>query len=338
MKDIPLVSVLMPVYNAENFIAEAIESILAQTYSDFEFIIIDDSSTDRSVEIINSYKDSRIILIVKPKNTGYTQSLNIGLSLAKGKYIARMDSDDVSLPVRFAKQVNVLESDLKIGVCGSSYNIIGSKNVKVHPFSHDEIQVAMLTHCAIGHPTVMLRKSVLDLNDIKYDPSFEPAEDYCLWVKLSRYTKLVNIQEVLLNYRVHETQVSGIKRSQQLKNSDKVILQQLQNFKVTPSDDEQRIHLTLANANMQEIIKLTVKETFIWLNGLYKANRRHHNYNEFYLRCLLQDLWHNFLFSKLEYNLSTLKFDVFSEFSVREKLGGYNYIKFVVKCLIKYKN
>ncbi len=208
MLENPLITVLMPVYNCANFVSEAVESILSQTYTDFEFIIIDDCSTDKTVNIIKSYTDTRIRLIEKPRNTGYTYSLNLGLEMAKGKYIARMDGDDISLPLRFEKQVAFLENNIDVVLCGTALKIIDSDRVIRYPEFHDDIKVQLLRHNCIGHPSVMLRKSILNKNSLIYNIGKEPAEDYDLWTKLVFFGKFYNLPEVLLFYRQHDMQVS----------------------------------------------------------------------------------------------------------------------------------
>lgn len=218
----PLVTVLMPLYNTEKYIGEAVESILNQTYTNFEFIIIDDASTDNSVAIVQSYQDSRIQLIVKPQNTGLTVSLNMGLKLAKGKYIARMDSDDISVLNRLATQVAFMEANADVAVCGSWFQYINKETIIQHPEHHYEIKVALLSYCAIGHPTVMLRNEFLQQHQLTYNTEMEPAEDYALWAKISCLGKLANLPDVLLQYRVHENQVSSVRSSKQYDISNKI--------------------------------------------------------------------------------------------------------------------
>ena len=207
--NLPKITVLMPVYNCELYVCEAIDSVLGQSFSDFEFLIIDDASSDSTVSLIKSYNDSRIQLIEKPINTGYTNSLNYGLKIAKGKYIARMDGDDISLQERFVKQVSFLEANPDIILCGSWYSIIGSERIEKVPEKHDQIKLAFLKGNCIAHPSVMMRKQSLDLFSIIYDVAKEPAEDYDLWVRLMSKGKLHNLQEVLLDYRTHSKQVSN---------------------------------------------------------------------------------------------------------------------------------
>jgi glycosyltransferase involved in cell wall biosynthesis len=218
MQKNPLVTVLMPVYNCELYIAEAIGSILHQTYQNFEFLIIDDASNDTTVSIIKTFEDPRIHLIEKPKNSGYTESLNYGLRIAKGKYIARMDGDDVSLPERLKVQVAYMEAHPEVVACGAFYTIMDQGSVKVLPKDHEAIKVCLLDQTCFAHPVVMLRKAVLDTCHLHYDVTKEPAEDYALWVTLLKYGKLYNIDKVLLQYRIHEQQVSIQRRTKQLES------------------------------------------------------------------------------------------------------------------------
>lgn len=210
------ISVIMPVYNCELYIKESIDSILNQTYTNFEFLIIDDASTDETISIIKSYDDTRIQLIVKPINTGLTNSLNYGLKLAKGKYIARMDGDDICMPERFEKQVAFLEANAGIVLCGTCYKVIGSNLVKRLPEHCEDIKLGLLRGNCIVHSSVMMRKQILDEFSIVYDVSKEPAEDFDLWVRFLLFGKLYNLQEALLNYRVHNTQVSQKRKIQQI--------------------------------------------------------------------------------------------------------------------------
>jgi glycosyltransferase involved in cell wall biosynthesis len=211
----PFISVLIPVYNCEKYIQTAIESVLNQTFSNFELLIIDDKSTDNTVEIIQQFQDERIRLVVKEKNSGYTNSLNWGIANAKGKYIARMDGDDICLPTRFEKQVSFLDANPDVIACGSSSIIIGTDTVVAVPENHEEIKLALLKGNCMIHPSIMIRKDSIDKFSISYDTSKEPAEDYDLWVQLAIIGKLHNLQEVLLHYRIHENQVSNVRNENQ---------------------------------------------------------------------------------------------------------------------------
>jgi glycosyltransferase involved in cell wall biosynthesis len=215
--DAPIISVLMPVYNAEKYVYEAIDSILKQTYRNFELLIFDDASTDSSKQIISSFHDPRIQLVSSAINTGYVKHLNDGLNLARGKYIARMDADDIAQTNRFQLQLSYLEQHQAVGVCGSWIEFIGDKvGVQDFPVCHRDIVTHLLLYGnAMAHPAVMIRKAVLDEHAITYDSSLEPAEDYDLWQRLVPYTQLHNIPQSLLKYRVHGSSESVLKKEKQ---------------------------------------------------------------------------------------------------------------------------
>ena len=202
----PKVTVLMPVYNGEKYLREAIESILNQTFKDFEFLIINDGSTDSSRDIVLSYNDSRIRLIDNEKNIGLTKSLNRGLELARGEYIARMDADDVSLPERLEKQVSYLEIHPKVGVLGTWMKCIdeyGKPTSTQHPPTQPYlIKWSLLFGCSIAHSSVMMRRAVLERVG-GYNPEIVVAQDYGLWVRVSFETQIqiANLPEELLLLR-----------------------------------------------------------------------------------------------------------------------------------------
>lgn len=277
MSSNPQITVLMPVYNCELYIKQAIDSILNQSFSDFEFIIIDDASTDSTTSIIKSYNDDRIQLIVKKQNSGYTNSLNYGLSIAKGEYIARMDGDDISLPERFAKQVAFLKANSDIALCGTLYQVIGTEKISNHPLQHDDIKVKLISGCYIAHPTVMLVKSKFDKHKLEYDSSMEPAEDYELWSRLIFLEKTANIDEVLLHYRVHSQQTSIVRNEKQNKVAQEVRITMLR--KVIPSLDKELYFFDLKREGLDlEIILEKLKGKINLLNALVVVNKQKNIY------------------------------------------------------------
>lgn len=178
------ITVLMSVYNGVTYLRNAIDSVLTQTISNFEFLIIDDGSSDNSLEIIEGYDDSRIRVIKNRDNIGLTQSLNKGLKLARGEYIARIDSDDVCLPSRLERQLEFMVQNPQVGVCGSWIIVMkdSGEYVRKFPVSHDAIQCFMLFKTPLAHPSVMIRKQVLIKNQLKYDPYFLHAEDLAFFL------------------------------------------------------------------------------------------------------------------------------------------------------------
>ena len=205
----PMITVLMPVYNAEQHLAEAIDSILAQDYRDFEFIIINDGSTDGSESIILGYSDPRITYVKNEQNLRLISTLNKGLELARGKYIARMDADDISLPNRFSEQLAFLEQHPNVGVVGTWFHSFGSvDSIVKYPTSDSEIKYMALYQCPFCHPSVVLRASTIRDNALKYSMDYPHAEDYEFWLQMARVSKLANLNQVLFKYRIHQESIS----------------------------------------------------------------------------------------------------------------------------------
>lgn len=200
----------MTTYNGEKYIAETIGSVLAQTYADFEFVIVDDCSTDSTAEIISSFRDSRIRLIRTPRNLGISGASNAGLEDCRGKYVIRHDHDDISLPERFAKQVAFMDANPDIGASGTWYAEFGGRNrIKRNVSNPDYLAVKLLRGCYIQHPTSIIRKEVLDAHSIRYRENLKVANDYCLWLDILGRAKLANIPEILFKYRIHKTQTGA---------------------------------------------------------------------------------------------------------------------------------
>ena len=200
----------MPVYNGERYLKEAIQSVLNQTYKDFEFIIVDDGSTDNSVKIIESFCDSRI-KYVKLRHGGIVKALNEGLKIAIGEYIIRTDSDDISLPERFEKLLNYMGTNGDVGVCGSwalsiNENRENMSDMKYPPIENKEIRKYALFHNPFIHPSVILRKKAID--KVGGYKDFKHNEDYELWTRVLKDSEGHNLPEVLLKYRIHPHQIT----------------------------------------------------------------------------------------------------------------------------------
>lgn len=239
MKTNPIISVIMPVYNAQTYLRECIDSVLNQRFSDFEFIIIDDCCTDNTVTIISSYTDARIKIFKNETNLGLTKSLNRAIELAQGKYIARMDADDICLPARFEKQFQLLEANPQIGLCGTWYENFGDRiGTAKYNTTHNEIVFGLLYQSQFCHPTVMLRKEILDKHHLRYDTEFTTAQDYELWSRMAHVCETANVPEILLRYRFHTESVSSKKKEQQLQNRNKIIANQFAKMGVAISNEE----------------------------------------------------------------------------------------------------
>ena len=209
------ISVVLAVYNGELYLKEAIDSILSQTFKDFECIIVNDGSKDSTSEIILSYNDPRIIYIDNGTNKGLVYSLNVGLVKSRGKYIARMDADDIALPQRLKVQFDFMEANPEIGICGTYIEEIffeNSENRKTQKFPEKDSEIKAYTffQAPFCHPTVMMRKALLEENNLSYPKDYYRAEDYALWVELLKYTQAYNIPSVLLQYRKHEASETAL--------------------------------------------------------------------------------------------------------------------------------
>lgn len=200
----PKVSVLTPIYNTNpEHLREMIESILNQTFTDFEFLILNDSPENTELDkIVKSYRDERIKYFKNEKNLGISASRNKLLKMARGEYIAIFDHDDISMPDRLAQEVEFLDKNLDVGVVSGLMDFFGEKTgVRFLPEYDADIKMRMTFNCSIEHSASMIRKSVLDDNNIQYESYYSPAEDYRLFARLMEYTLFYNIQKVLLKYR-----------------------------------------------------------------------------------------------------------------------------------------
>ncbi len=218
------VSVLLPVFNAQSTLAECMKSILSQSFVDFECIVINDGSTDYSEEIISSFHDERIVYIRNEKNLKLIQTLNLGLKMAQGEYIVRMDADDIMRTNRLERQVTFMDNNPDIILSGSFYHSFGKiqKNITSLPITDEELRLLLIYTSPFCHPTTIIRRSVLLSHLIKYDQDFIHAEDYKLWFDLSQIGKIANLGEILLDYRISDGQISTKFRNEQLQTTKKI--------------------------------------------------------------------------------------------------------------------
>lgn len=225
--DRPKVSVLMPVYNTnENHLREAIESVLSQSFTNFEFLILNDSPENTALgEIVASYKDARIQYKVNERNLGITPSRNKLLEMARGEYLATMDHDDISLPERFAQQTAFLDANSSYGVVGCFAESFPQAGHVPALFENDtKIKLALMTSCAIVHPACMIRAAVLKQHSIHYEERFSPSEDYALFSRLIPHTRFYNIPRVLFRYRFHAENTSKTQAAQMMAACEEIHL------------------------------------------------------------------------------------------------------------------
>ncbi len=280
-KATPLVSVIMPVRNMKSFVMVATDSILRQSFIDFEFIIVDDASSDRTGELLDTITDPRIIRITNERKQGNYRSRNRGLKMAKGKYICVMDADDIAHPEKISKQLEFMEKNPGYLAAGTDIEFF-TGNTPVSRFERlrnpEEIKVNLLKDNVCTHPTLMVRKKVFTNYGILYSEDYHYSADYDLMLQISRVGAITNLPEFLLQYRVHPNQISSTKREEQIMYADHIRLKQLDDLKIHPSIDEVMIHLSLMKSLPLPESKLVLAEK--WCNKLLIKNHKLHIFDQ----------------------------------------------------------
>lgn len=290
----PKVSVVMPVFNAESYVNEAIDSILSQTFVDFEFIIINDCSTDLSHQIIKSYKDDRIKIINNEKNLGVCASLNKALRECTGEFIARMDSDDVAYCDRLEKQVKFLENNKQIVVLGTSIEFIGQKK-GMKKFDNKNLEIQSLFNNFIVHPTVMMRSEFFKSNKLCYNEDFSKLEDYELWDRvLEKKGKFYILEEPLLKYRVHKNQITQCYSEKYFEQLYALKLRQLNRMSVNRELFDLDAFLSYCNGSLY-LDKNSIKNILYCLDCLIEANSKFKFYDANSFAKYVTDLKNNLL-------------------------------------------
>ncbi|CAA6820078.1 MAG: Glycosyl transferase family 2 [uncultured Sulfurovum sp.] len=298
MIELSMISVVMSVYNAEKYLDEAIESIINQTYRNFEFIIINDGSNDKSLEIIKKYKnqDERIVLISR-ENRGLISSLNEGIERAKGKYIARMDADDISLSTRFEEQIKFMEENSDVGVCGTG--IIGfgldiDSSVNFYTTSNEQLKAELLFSSIFAHPTVVIRKNLIDTYNLYYDEGFKYAEDFELWVRMAEYTKFANIKKPLLKYRILQNSITR-EADRDVENRYKtirpIVKKELIKLSINNNEEENILHFNLSVNSRIRDNDISFSDLKKYFSKLSNANKKNKIYNEITLKKVLGKKW-----------------------------------------------
>ncbi len=340
LKNNPTISVVMPVFNGEKYLREAIESILNQTYSNFEFLIINDGSTDESEKIIRSYIDPRIVYLQNDRNRGLVYTLNFGINAAKGEYIARMDADDISEPTRFERQIEVFTNDPEIGLCGTWAKIIGSiKRLHVE-INHEKIRCKLIFKNQFIHSSIMFNREQFLSKSLIYKKENYPAEDYALWIDSSYKIKMVNIPEYLIKYRVHASQISSDSSTkQQIKTNDLRINQFKLFLNREPSIEERNrfIHLIDTKSYILGFLDLKSMESELsYLISLSKQNKAY-NYKDF-KNSLMEYFEDRFIYQNYKNNNPLFLYSFYKFYSQSDfKFGWSFHFIFICKCLIFYR-
>ena len=331
------ITVLMPVFNTEKYLKQAIDSILNQTFSDFEFLIVNDGSTDKSEEIILSYNDQRIKYLKNERNLGIVATMNKGLGYINSQYIVRMDADDISMPNRLEVQKKFMDANPQIGVCSSYYEFIGKKNELVKLYSQsDEIKAYLIFGSQICHPAAIIRTALLKAHNLIYRSTYPHMEDYDLWYRMKDLTEFANIKIPLLKYRISDQNVT-IQNYDTLKERIKNIYSKVLNdLGINPTNEELFYHIAhrYGNASTGSFDVIKYRN---WLNKLVYANMKNRIFPSDAFQGIIENQWNRLFFIISDYHYKGL-------FTYIKLNKGISYrqllylIKYIIKKGFKLKN
>lgn len=286
-QSMPLVSVVMPNYNTpEPYLRCAIESILTQTYSNLELIIIDDASTGNDIDVISSYTDDRITLLRNESNRHIAYTINRGIDVAKGEYIARMDSDDISLSQRVEEQVRFMQRRRDIDILCTQARMFGKKEgvFAPHLTKPEHMKTEIFFGCPVVHPTVMFRASFIHQHTLRYqdDLCYRAAEDYELWSRIAYLGGFCEYPRVLLHYRVHSLQISSASSGKQLISTRRIRADQLRLLDIIPGEQEALLHDSFCTESAKSDVDISKTEA--WARRLLAANVQHRAFPRGYFK------------------------------------------------------
>lgn len=330
-----LVSVVMPVYNAEKYLSYAIKSILDQTYRNIELIIINDGSTDNSLKIIERYKvkDSRVILISR-ENRGLISSLNEGFEKAKGKYIARMDADDISLDKRIEKQTQFMDKNPEVIASGTWYKTFNKRKRAKRKLNTDnnQLKAKLIFNSPLAHPTVIIRREEIVKYKLKYKHEYFLAEDYEFWFQLSKEGKLGNVSEYLLLYRLHDGQVTNKMETKKLETAGAVRRLILSEYGYHVSDNDLELHNKISYWPTK-CDKNFLDRTNKWFLKLKDSNTASFIEDKHYLVLYERWMW---VCLNASNKLIGIKYFLFSEFSTSINIFARIKMTIILICRLQY--
>jgi glycosyltransferase involved in cell wall biosynthesis len=304
------VTVIMPVYNAAAYIYEAIDSILKQSFTDFELLIINDGSTDASMQIVESFKSPKIRVLHNLTNKGLVFTRNRGIEEAKGEYLAWLDADDYALPQRLETQVNFMENHKNIALLGSYTDYMYANGeifyTAMPKTNTEELPIWLLFQNCFPQSSVMIRKNALFYSNkstssnsnlsqvspinLRYREEFPPAEDYDLWVQLAYYQELANLPQTLVRHRKHDENTSRKMSVEQENNILKILNYQLENLGILPNKEELKLHRQLSHYAFSPNL-LTYQQIENWLTKLKIANDKTKKYLPKYFNQVIAEIW-----------------------------------------------
>lgn len=275
-----MISVIMPGYNSVKYISSSVNSILNQTFTDFEFIIIDDASTDGTSEILERISDQRVQIITNFVNLGNYPSRNIGIKASSGEFICVMDSDDLALPYRLERQMYFMLNNPDVGICSNWFRRFGSgTNISVNYPSNDEwLKIKFIENNYCLHPALCIRRSLFPCEEsLLYNENYKYASDYDFVSRSFMHFRICNIPEILMEYRIHPAQITSSKFAEQQQYADFIRINYLQNLGLALNDEEKAIHLSLVKNEYNP--NLDLKEYTKWCNQILECNFRKQFFN-----------------------------------------------------------
>jgi glycosyltransferase involved in cell wall biosynthesis len=331
----PLVSVIMPVYNVAPYAAEALSSILNQSYQELEVIIVDDACTDNTMDIIAGFKDSRIKIIRNEKNSGAAASRNNAIKVATGTFLAIMDADDIALPSRLARQVAYMQANPQTDVLGSAMQYFGtSRYLNYFPESHDGCKAMLLRNVCFGHSTVMFRRHVFDDGTAYYNPSLRQySEEYDLWCRLVDRFKFANLNEALLLYRTFPKSIKSDAEEKRITNSAKIreafVVNQLGEISAELKQLHNRASTMANNISAAEL-------QFIdeWFGNILQINANRQSFDQHALRHFLARWFFEICYINARLTHVTLMKYLASPWKNISKPGTKEWLKFIAKHVV----
>jgi len=322
----PLITVLMPVHNGEKYLEETIDSVLCQTCNDFELLIVDDGSVDSTPAIIRSYSDSRIRYIRSDQRLKLAGALNLGISKAKGQFVARIDADDLCRKDRLEKQVSYMRKHKDLVLCGSAVELFGSgvAGGMVYPVGHSNIQAYLLFDNPFAHPSVMWRQQLFIETRLQYNVEYYPAEDYALWAKLVMNNKCDNLAQPLLRYRIHQASMTRADSANMDVQSMRIQQELLRDLGIDPTEEELLLHrYGCTNRLYPQRDSSALGELGKWFCKLQKCNAKTVLYNRYSFGHCLSKFWYAACYHALRDVPSVLKIYFLNRMPCRGCWGYY---------------
>ena len=333
----PFLSIIMPVFNAEQFVGAAIESILSQSFQNFEYLVIDDHSEDHSRNIIEKYSDRRIHFIQNDHNIGVAQTLNKGLSLARGQYIVRMDADDISSPGRLERQVLFMNDSPDLAICGSWVWIFTDKKKYLlrFPVGRDCVGSFLLFGNPLAHPAVIMKQEILNKMGLRYDPVCSAAQDFDLWSRCWPSCAMDNIPQPLIKWRQNPKGVTSSRFAESNKTSLGILKRMLNKLEIAPDNETLLFHREIGNGGGVDSLE-RLSDVSEWLTFILKTNENRKVFPPEGLRRAAAFAWYRVCLNSSGMGIRVLRRYMQSSLRNGYRPGKEEMLYFLSNALLKY--